>query len=74
MPANDRFRSVRTSEPRTDHFQWARLEIYSAAICRRARRAVRKRTARGAVVPIIGDAVGLQNEIRHLNATAVMDI
>ena len=35
---------------------------------------VRLATARGAVVPIIGDAVGLQNEIRYLNATAVMDI
>jgi hypothetical protein len=31
-------------------------------------------TARGALVLIIGDAAGLQNEIRYLNATAVMDI
>ena len=30
--------------------------------------------ARGALVLIIGDAAGLQNEIRYLNATAVMDI
>ena len=31
-------------------------------------------TARGALVLIIGNAAGLQNEIRYLNATAVMEI
>jgi hypothetical protein len=31
-------------------------------------------TAHGALVLIIRDAAGLQNEIRYLNATGVMDI